>query len=104
MSQIETTGSQATITPQEDVVSANSKELRDELIKVVEQGSTELIIDLNQVEMVDSSGLGVFISTFNSLKEKQGVFRIINASPDILNLMKIMRLDAHFEILGRKSA
>jgi anti-anti-sigma factor len=53
--------------------------------------------------VVDSSGIGLLIATHNSLKTKGGSLRVANASPDILNLFKAMRLDRHFTVEGRQA-
>lgn len=86
------------VAPSQDVVASNVDELRTLLLGYLEKSQHDLVVDLDQVEMIDSSGLGVLIATQNSLKEKGSQLKVINVSGDIMGLFKIMRLDQHFKI------
>jgi len=91
--------SKKTVKPGKDIVASMVSELKKELQDmIVEEGVTELEIDLEGVEMVDSVGLGAFIATHNTLSQKNGKLTVINASDDIFSLFRTMRLDQHFEI------
>jgi len=57
-----------------------------------------LIVDLAGVRMVDSVGIGLFISAHNSLRKIGGVLVLINTSKDLLDLFTNMRLNQHFTI------
>lgn len=86
------------VTPAQDVVASNVDELRALLLGYLEKSEHDLVVDLDQVEMIDSSGLGVLIAAQNSLKEKGSQLKVVNVSVDIMGLFKIMRLDQHFKI------
>src|SRR4051812_638591 len=49
--------------------------------------------DLAQTASLDSSGLGILLAAGNSLNPSQGAVRLLNVSPDILNLLRGMKLD-----------
>ena len=57
-----------------------------------------MTVDINDVGMIDSVGLGVLIATHNSLQKNDGVLNVINASENIYKLFKVMRLDRHFKV------
>ena len=59
---------------------------------------TDVTIDLAGVDIVESVGLGLVIATHNSLSHKGGKLTVINASDDVFQLFKTMRLDQHFEV------
>ncbi len=86
------------IKPSQDVVASMVKGLREELLGLVKGGTRELVIDLSDVEMVDSMGLGTIISTYNSLSKVGGNLKVTNVSKDVYDLFKAMRLDTHFEV------
>jgi anti-anti-sigma regulatory factor len=50
--------------------------------------------------MVDSSGIGLLISAFNSLRKVGGHLAVIHASADILALFQSMRMHQHFSVSG----
>lgn len=98
MSEIERRGSEAIVKPSEDIVASSVREFRQELQSLVEEGAKELVIDLAGIRMVDSVGLGLLIATHNSVSKAGGKLTITNASKEIHDLLRTMRLDQHFEV------
>jgi anti-sigma B factor antagonist len=82
------------------IVAATLSELRAKMRGMVEDGVQELEIDLTDVKMVDSSGIGLLISAFNSLRKVGGRFAVTHASPEILELFQTMRMHQHFSVTG----
>ena len=80
-----------------DVVPGLQAALRDAL----EQGLDDLVFDLADTAMVDSSGMGLLIAAGNSLARRHGGIRVINASSDILQLLQSMRLTDRLHVSGR---
>jgi len=62
--------------------------LKDELADDVQQ----IVFDLAATESVDSTGIGLLIAANNSLAGRGGGLRLLNVSPDIMKLLKSMRL------------
>jgi anti-sigma B factor antagonist len=98
MSEITQGEGQTTVLPSADIVAGEVKNFRAELLKILEDGSKNITVDLSEVQMIDSSGIGVFISAQNSLKKNGGALKLVNVSSDIAKMFKIMRLDKHFEV------
>ena len=86
------------IKPDRDIIASGAEDLKAKLLKTVNDGLKELVIDLANVEVVDSVGLGVVISAHNSINTAGGKLKVINASEDIFRLFQTMRLDQHFEV------
>lgn len=86
------------VKPGGDIVASMAKEFKQELRTQIKKEPEKLIIDMASVKMIDSIGLGVIISAYNSLKEKGSKLAISNVRNDILNLLKVMRLDNLFEV------
>ena len=89
---------QNVIMPGRDIVAASAQELRRRLWSLMDEGIQGIIVDLTGVHMIDSIGLGVLISTHNTLKKKGGKLSVVNASRDLFSLFTAMRLDQHFEV------
>ena len=100
MSEIKKNGAESTITPQADIMSSNRDELRDELLELISEGTVRLILDLKKVNRIDSSGLSIFIATYNSLKNSEGVLELINVNENIKKLLTLTRLDRYVVIIG----
>ena len=81
-----------------DVVASKADELRGRIKTLLEQGATNLQIDLTGVQMIDSVGLGLFIAAHNSLQKNGGKLTVVNASTHLYDLFRNMRLDQHFSV------
>ena len=99
MSEIIKEGNKVIVKPGIDIVASIVDELKKELKQSLSDGIVNMTIDLSGVEMMDSMGIGVLIAAHNSLKKNNGELELINASADIIKLLKNMRLDKHFNIV-----
>ena len=91
----------AVVRPDGDaIVAVSIPELRSKLRAAVEDGVRELVVDLTEVRMVDSTGIGLLISAHNSLRKVGGRFSVIHASAEILELFQTMRMHQHFSVSG----
>jgi len=79
-------------------------ELQQALKLEVEKGTQQVTFDLSQTSMVDSSGIGLLIATSNSLSQKNGKLAVVNTAPEILRLLRSMRLVSRLNISGRAGA
>lgn len=59
---------------------------------------TTLIIDLEGIKFIDSSGFGVFLSLMKAAKSSNGKFKICNLKPDVMELFKVLQLHNVFDI------
>ena len=97
MNVIKKEGLDVTVTPDKDITAANLNELRDDLILLT--GDFKVItVDFGSVELIDSAGIGLLISTQNALTKLHHSLRITNVSEDIYSMFKTMRLDNHCDI------
>jgi anti-sigma B factor antagonist len=100
MSKIEKRDDETIIGPARDLVQSTAQGFRKELLLLVEEGTRELVIDLVNVKIIDSVGIGVLIAATNSLGKVGGKLRIVNGSEDLCKVFRMMRLDRHFEVQG----
>ena len=98
MFSVQKEGQQAVLRPAVNIVASEIDVLRTEFKQLLAEGVMELIIDLSDVQMIDSMGLGVLISAHNSLKKAGGTLSVINASKELYNLFRSMRLTQHFSV------
>jgi anti-sigma B factor antagonist len=74
-----------------------TEEFRDAVKKHLEVGAQRFIIDLADVKWMNSLGLGSLISTYTSVKNKDGVMVIANVSEKIKSLFMITQLIKVFQ-------
>lgn len=73
---------------------------KETLLNVIETRDSDIIIDGEQLEYIDSTGLGVLISGLKKLKETDNNITIINLRPNISKLFEITGLNKVFIVKG----
>ena len=97
---IDINGSNAVLTIKQDLVASTVNDLRTMIQSSIADGIKNISADLSGIKIVDSMGIGLLISTQNSLSKNNGKLEIVNISPDIMDLFQSMRLDQHFSLKG----
>jgi anti-sigma B factor antagonist len=70
-----------------------------ETIKAQMEGSkTNIIINLDKVSYIDSSGIGVLISSLSNLKKAGGSLKIINVYASVRKVFELTKLTSFFDI------
>ena len=72
--------------------------LKEVLVEAIESGCPNIIVDLQQVAFIDSSGLGVLVSALRRARERDGVVRIVCTRDNVLKIFRITGLDKVFPI------
>lgn len=67
-------------------------EIGRELKGMVAKGARELVFDLSDTYMLDSSGIGLLIAAANTVAPNAGTVRVTNVSAEIFRLLQSMRL------------
>jgi anti-anti-sigma factor len=101
MSEIIREENKITIRPNDNIVASISHEFREELLSLIEEGDKGLIVDMKDVLIIDSVGIGILVAAHNSLSKYGEKLTVINLSEDIYQLFKTMRLDQHLEIKNK---
>jgi anti-sigma B factor antagonist len=77
----------------------NLNDLKDKIAKELNTGNLNIAIDLKNVIVINSSGLGILIGCMNRVKTAKGTFKILNPQDKIVNLFKITKLNFVFDII-----
>jgi anti-sigma B factor antagonist len=72
--------------------------LREKIVDLVNQGSTKLIVNLEGVEFLDSTGLGVLVGGLKRVKSHDGTLALVCTKPKILKVFSITGLSKVFPI------
>lgn len=76
-----------------------STSFKERLVNVIDDGCVKVVIDLEGVEFIDSSGLGVLVSGLRRVKEGGGYLRLVCTRDPILKIFRITGLDRVFPIV-----
>jgi anti-sigma B factor antagonist len=75
-------------------------QLRERLVESIESGCGNVLVDLERVDFIDSSGLGVLVGGLRRAKERSGVVRLVCTRDNILKIFRITGLDKVFPIFS----
>ena len=76
----------------------NAPEIKDIINKLIEEKRYNVIINLEKVSYIDSSGSGALISSLSNLKKYQGGLKIINVYASVRKVFELTKLTSFFEI------
>jgi anti-sigma B factor antagonist len=79
---------------------ATAPRLREQVVKLVGEGETRIVIDLEGVEFIDSTGLGVLVGALKRARTHGGDVVIVCTQTRILKVLEITGLNHVFEMHG----
>ncbi len=88
------------ITPRSDVDLSRSPELRNALREAADRKPQRLIVDLEQVGYMDSSGLATLVEAMRTSKSSGAPLILSGMTQKVRAIFEIARLDQFFTIVG----
>lgn len=76
----------------------NSNELKSQLMNLFEDGKSNIVIDLQHVRFIDSSGLGALVSGFKNAGSREGNLKLCGLQKQVKSMFELTRLHRVFEI------
>jgi anti-anti-sigma factor len=76
-----------------------SAEIEKEINKIIQnEPNTNLLMNLNDVEYMSSSGLRIFVSTMRILKEQKRLLKLCNMNNAVKKIFEVVELMDMFDI------
>jgi len=72
--------------------------LRQAIIDLVDGGAPRVVVDMEKVDFLDSTGLGVLVGGLKRVKLKDGSLSIVTTQDKILKIFDITGLNKVFDI------
>ena len=72
--------------------------LRDLIRNLVKEGIKKILLNLRNVDYIDSSGLGELVSAFTSMRSQGGDLKLLNLTKRVRTLLQITKLLTVFDI------
>ena len=82
------------------VVGETNTLVREALRKVVEAGTTNVILNLAGVDYIDSTGLGTLVICYTTLKKSGGAAKLLNLTRRNLDLLVLTKLTTVFDVFN----
>lgn len=77
---------------------ATAPMLRERLVDLINEGSHQVVLDLENVDFIDSTGLGVLVGAVRRARAEDGDLRIVCTNSRLLRIFDITGLDQVFTI------
>lgn len=84
------------VAPAGEIDVSGAPQLRERLTELVAGGAHRLIVDLESVDFIDSTGLGVLVGALRRARSVDGDLRIVCTNSRILKVFDITGLDEVF--------
>jgi anti-sigma B factor antagonist len=85
------------------VLGEGSPGLGDLLRKLASSGNKKILLNLGNVNYIDSSGLGELVGAFTSLRSEGGELKLVNLTKRVRDLLQITNLYTVFDIADDES-
>jgi len=84
------------------VVGEGATALRDTITRVKDAGEVRIILNLQHVEYIDSSGLGGLVICFTSLQKAGGALKLMCLNRRNIELLLLTKLSTVFELFDNE--
>ncbi|WP_372754138.1 STAS domain-containing protein [Labilibaculum sp.] len=76
----------------------NANIAKEKMNEILSQSKTQLVIDLEKINFIDSSGFGALLSALKTSKEHKSSIKLCNINHEVMELIELMQLDSIFDI------
>jgi len=81
------------------VLGEESAALRDLVGDLLIKGHDKILLNLADVTYIDSTGLGVLVSAFTSVRKQGGELKLLNLTNKVEDVMQITKLYTVFDVM-----
>jgi anti-sigma B factor antagonist len=73
--------------------------LRDSVTEALESGARKILINLQDVSTIDSSGIGELVAAYTTVTNQGGKLKLVGLPPKVSDILQITQLVTVFEVL-----
>jgi anti-sigma B factor antagonist len=77
-----------------------ASQVREKVSAVAAAGNVNVLLNLEHVEYIDSTGLGAMVICFTSLKKAGGALKLVNPNKRNVELLLLTKLHTIFEVFA----
>ncbi|NCC51000.1 MAG: anti-sigma factor antagonist [Spartobacteria bacterium] len=87
---------------EQDLVAANAPKKLEDIRAIMDQAAplTDICLDISGVEVLDSLGVNLLVGIYKHCSVNKWGFKVTGASPSILRLLSLYKLNSYFGIDG----
>lgn len=80
------------------IVGSSTAQLRDQVQKLIAQGKNRIILNLENVDYIDSTGLGGLVIGYTAAQKAGGALKLLHLNRRELELIVLTKLSTVFDI------
>ena len=77
--------------------------VRDQIQKLLAAGDRKFLLNLSDVDYIDSSGLGELVTSFTTVRNQGGLLKLLNLTRRVQDLLQITKLLTVFEVFNSEA-
>jgi anti-sigma B factor antagonist len=77
--------------------------IRDHILKLLNAGDRKFLLNLTDVDYIDSSGLGELVTSFTTVRNQGGHLKLLNLTKRVQDLLQITKLLTVFEVFNSEA-
>ena len=77
--------------------------LRSQIQKLLDAGQSKFLMNLADVDYIDSAGLGELVTSFTTVRNKGGQLKLLNLTRRVRDLLQITKLLTVFEAFDNET-
>ena len=77
--------------------------LREQIQKLLSSGDRKFLLNLADVDYIDSSGLGELVTSFTTVRNQRGQLKLLNLTRRVHDLLQITKLLTVFETFDNET-
>ena len=77
--------------------------IRDHIQKLLKGGDRKFLLNLSDVDYIDSSGLGELVTSFTTVRNHDGQLKLLNLTKRVQDLLQITKLLTVFEVFNSEA-
>ncbi len=78
--------------------------LRNTVKELVGKGQKKILLNLGEVNYIDSAGVGELVSAFTSVRNQGGELKLLKLTKKVRDLLQITKLYTVFDVLDDEAA
>src|SRR5947209_3226892 len=78
--------------------------LRDTVRDILGKGNKKILLNLGEVNYIDSSGIGELVSAFTTVRKEGGELKLLNLTKKVHDLLQITKLYTVFDVKDDETA
>jgi anti-sigma B factor antagonist len=77
--------------------------VREKITQLLAEGRNKIVLDLANVDYIDSTGLGNLVISYTQVKKADGALKLLNLNKRNVELLALTRLHTIFEVFAQET-